>query len=161
MSRQQRDKFIAFHNGRLISDHILENIIYAALRGKMTESGESLLLIPDPRIGRPDESGLYKMRSVKKSQCITLKKYVHEFRKSSGVTDIGKWATFTPCQIRALRGKTTPNMSPLGTGTNSTNSSIIRDKCRVCSRDISCKRKGAKFCGSTCRQRAFRSRDSE
>ena len=46
-TRKSRSGYIAFHNGMLISDHVLDNIIDAARRGLMTKAGENLLLIPD------------------------------------------------------------------------------------------------------------------
>ena len=45
-----KKKYIAFHNGQLLPDVTLERIIDAALRGKMTPSGENVLARADTRI---------------------------------------------------------------------------------------------------------------
>lgn len=57
----------------MLDEAILENIINAAKRGKMTPEGEKLVLVPDTRHGRKDESGLRMMKRTKKSDCRTLK----------------------------------------------------------------------------------------
>lgn len=66
-------KYIAFINGRILEGVVLDNIISAAKRGKMTPAGEKLLLVPDTRYGRKDESGLRLMSRVRKKDCRTLK----------------------------------------------------------------------------------------
>jgi hypothetical protein len=68
-------KYVAWHNGQLLPDTTLENIIAAAKRGKITEAGKDLTLYPDRRHGRPDESGLRLMRRTKQ----------HEGRKLSAM----------------------------------------------------------------------------
>ena len=65
-------KYVAWHNGQLLPDVILENIISAASRGKITEAGKKLLLVPDRRYGKKDETGLQSMRHVKRHECQLL-----------------------------------------------------------------------------------------
>jgi hypothetical protein len=75
-------KWVAFDSwGRLIPDHTLSLIIDQALRGKMTQSAENILLIPDTRKGRPDASGLQEMGRVRKKECITLGQFSRKIRK--------------------------------------------------------------------------------
>jgi len=78
----RKQKYIAFRNGRLLSDDILKWIIDAAMRGLMTPSGAKLLLIPDTRKGPPDISGLRYIGKFKKSDCLTLKQLVSRNRQS-------------------------------------------------------------------------------
>lgn len=74
-------KYVAWHNGQLLPDVILDNIIAAAKRGKITELGKKLLLVPDRRYGRSDESGLRLMKRVKNSECKTLKQAFARYLK--------------------------------------------------------------------------------
>ncbi len=75
-TRKSRSGYIAFHNGVLISDHVLDNIIDAAKRGLMTKAGESLLLIPDTRQGPADVLGLRHIGKFRKADCLTLKQLI-------------------------------------------------------------------------------------
>ena len=81
-ARNSRPQFIAFHNGHLITDYILDYIIDAAMRGLMTVSAEKLLLIPDTRKGPADLFGLRFIGKFLKSDCITLKQLNRKMRKS-------------------------------------------------------------------------------
>ncbi len=74
-------KYVAWHSGQLLSDTILDNIIHAAKRGKMTDLAKKLLLVPDRRYGRSDEYGLRPMKRVKKSECKTLKQAFSRYLK--------------------------------------------------------------------------------
>ena len=65
-------KFVAWRNGQLLPDTILENIIAAAKRGKITEAGKKLLLVPDTRYGNSGSNGLRLMKPVKRHECISL-----------------------------------------------------------------------------------------
>ena len=76
-------KYIAFHNGALLPDLVLDWIIDAALRGKMTQSGANLLLIPDTRTGPPDASGLRHIGKFRKADCLTLKQLISNNRRKS------------------------------------------------------------------------------
>jgi hypothetical protein len=81
-STEKKMKYVAWYNGQLLPDVILGNILAAAERGLMTEAGSKLLLVPDRRYGRPDETGLKTMKSVKKWECVTLaEKYPKAFQK--------------------------------------------------------------------------------
>jgi len=82
IARNSRLQFIAFHNGHLITDYILDYIIDAAMRGLMTVSAEKLLLIPDTRKGPADLFGLRFIGKFLKSDCITLKQLNRKMRKS-------------------------------------------------------------------------------
>ena len=82
MTSLAQHKYIAFKNGELLADITLEWIIDAALRGKMTPSGEKLLLIPDTRIGPADTSGLRHIGKFRKSDCLTLKQLMRKMGRS-------------------------------------------------------------------------------
>ena len=73
-----KKKYIAFHNGHLLSDLTLAWIIDAAMRGSITPSGEKLLLIPDTRKGPPDTFGLRSIGKFRKSDCLTLKQLIRK-----------------------------------------------------------------------------------
>ena len=87
---QSRYKYIAFHNGELITDHILEYIIDAALRGLMTPSGSKLLLIPDTRQGPADISGLRHVGKFRKADCLTVKQLICKIRRSKTLPKTAK-----------------------------------------------------------------------
>ena len=74
--RQRRNtRYVAFYPDRpsvLIPDDILQNIIEAAKRGRMTEAGKNLRLVPDTRYERANDAGMKAMKSVKKRDCLTL-----------------------------------------------------------------------------------------
>ena len=78
---KSRSGYIAFHNGVLVPDHILDNIISAARRGLMTKAGEGLLLIPDTRQGPADVSGLRHIGRYRKADCLTLKQLILKERR--------------------------------------------------------------------------------
>ena len=149
-------RFIAFDNGKLIPDHILENIIYAAIRGLMTPSGKKLLLYPDRRTGRKSETGLRHIERIRKSEGITLERLAREYRQSVGVTAIRDKRRSAPKENRWLRGEKPLDLSQPSSGIGPTCVSNICDKCPVCGRALVGKRKDAKFCGATCRQRHSR-----
>ena len=89
-TRKNRNGYLAFHKGELISDHVLANIIGAARRGLMTEAGAKLLLIPDTRSGEPDVSGLRHIGPFRKCDCKTLKQLIREERTKSRLHNTGK-----------------------------------------------------------------------
>lgn len=89
-TRKSRSGYIAFHNGMLISDHVLDKIIDAARRGLMTKAGENLLLIPDTRQGAADCSGLRRIGKFRKSDCLTLKQLILHERRNRGLKKRGK-----------------------------------------------------------------------
>ena len=64
--------YVAWHNGQLLPDTILENIIDAAKRGKITEAGSKLVLVPDTRYGRLGEKNLKMMKYPKQHECVGL-----------------------------------------------------------------------------------------
>ena len=121
MLRQQftfsKKKYIAFHNGHLLPDVILEWIIDAALRGKMTPSGEKLLLIPDTRKGPEDPSGLRSIGKFRKSDCITLKQLIRKIGKTetlslkakkakNGAKNVSEFSALKTSKIRKTRSGT-------------------------------------------------------
>jgi len=77
------NRYIAFHNGRLLPDLTFAWIIDAAIRGKMTQAGANLLLIPDTRQGPADSFGLRHIGKFHKSDCLTLKQLIRKIGKSS------------------------------------------------------------------------------
>ena len=79
----RNNKWIAFHEGRLLSDLTLSWIIDAAIRGSMTPSGAKLLLIPDTRKGLEDSSGLRQIGKFRKADCLTLKQLISKNRRKS------------------------------------------------------------------------------
>ena len=79
----RQNKYIAFNNGELLPDVILDWIINLALRGKMTASGAQLLLIPDTRKGLVDSSGLRQIGKFRKADCLTLKQLISKNRRKS------------------------------------------------------------------------------
>ena len=78
----QKNRYLAFYNGHLLPDVILDWIIDAALRGLMTPSGAQLLLIPDTRKGSPDTFGLRHIGKFRKSDCLTLKQLMRKIGKT-------------------------------------------------------------------------------
>ncbi len=74
----RKNKYIAFSNGELLPDISLDWIIDAALRGRMTPSGEKLLLIPDTRKGPEDAYGRRQIGKFRKSDCLTLKQLMRK-----------------------------------------------------------------------------------
>lgn len=82
-ARRSRTKYIAFHNGVLVPDHILDYLIDAGRRGLMTKAGANLLLIPDTRHGPEDVSGLRVIGKFRKADCLTLKQLVSQNRRKS------------------------------------------------------------------------------
>ena len=69
-------KYVIFHNGQILNQVIADNIIAAAKRGKITEAGKKLMLVPDRRTGMPDVSGYRLFGSVKQNECLPLKNLV-------------------------------------------------------------------------------------
>jgi len=78
----RNNKWIAFHEGRLLPDVTLALIIDAAIRGKITPSGAQLLLIPDTRKGPADAFGLRHIGKFRKSDCLTLKQLIRKIGKT-------------------------------------------------------------------------------
>ena len=74
----QKNRYLAFNNGRLLPDSTLDWIIGSALRGRMTPSGEKLLLIPDTRKGLADSSGRRQIGKFRKADCLTLKQLIRK-----------------------------------------------------------------------------------
>lgn len=75
-------KHVAFCNGRIIPDVILENIVNLAKHGHATEAGKKLMLVPDRRKGPTDLYGLRAMGSVKKNECVALGKAFARYLKN-------------------------------------------------------------------------------
>ena len=81
-SLTRNNKWIAFHEGRLLPDLTLDWIIDAALRGLMTPSAGQLLLIPDTRKGPADAVGLRHIGKFRKADCLTLKQLIRKIGKT-------------------------------------------------------------------------------
>ncbi len=112
-----RHKYIAFHNGRLLSDSNLEWIINAALRGLMTPSGAKLLLIPDTRKGSPDSFGLRQIGKFRKSDCLTLKQLIRKIGKTETLPIKAKKVKNGLQNIKQIKGLKTRKMQKTRTGT--------------------------------------------
>ena len=74
-------KYVIFHPnlpGEILDPIITDNIINAAKRGKITEAGKKLMLVPDKRGSKRDKSGkrFNGYSSVKKSECLPLSSLV-------------------------------------------------------------------------------------
>ena len=73
-------KYVAWHNGQLLPDTILDNIIAAAKRGKITETGKDLLLVPDTRYGRLGDKNLKSMKYPKQHESVSLGRLFSHFK---------------------------------------------------------------------------------
>ena len=111
------NRYIAFHNGRLLSDSILEWIIDAALRGLMTSSGAKLLLIPDTRKGPPDTFGLRHIGKFRKSDCLTLKQLIRKIGKTEALPLKAKKAKNGLQNIKQIKALKTRKMQKTRSGT--------------------------------------------
>ena len=74
-------KYIIFNPsipGEPLNQIIADNIIAAARRGKITETGKKLMLVPDKRGRWRDKSRIqfYGYSSVKKVECLPMKSLV-------------------------------------------------------------------------------------
>ena len=66
-----KDEF-SVPNGFALSEDMTKYILDAAKRGLLTEKASKMLMVPDTRTGPRDASGLQSMKSVRKSECMTL-----------------------------------------------------------------------------------------
>ena len=114
------NKYIAFHNGRLLPDLTLAWIIDAALRGLMTQAGANLLLIPDTRKGPADSFGLRQIAKFRKSDCLTLKQLIRRIGKTetlpikakkakNGSQNIKQIKALKTRKMQKTRSRTTPS----------------------------------------------------
>ena len=120
-------KYIAFHNGRLLSDSNLKWIINAALRGLMTPSGAQLLLIPDTRKGPTDSSGLQHIGRFPKSECLTLKQLLRKISKSSTLPLKAKKAKNGLQKSKQINALKTRKMQKTRTGTTASDSHFLHN----------------------------------
>lgn len=67
-------------SGNILGEDVTQNIIEAAKRGKITQMGENVLLVPDRRYGKT-VAGLQMFGSVKRRDCIRLVDLVPRFAK--------------------------------------------------------------------------------
>ena len=115
-----RCKYIAFHKGHLLPDNILDWIIDAAVRGKLTPSGAELLLLPDTRKGPIDSSGRRQIGKFRKSDCLTLKQLIRKIGKTetlprkakktkNGAKNIREIKALKTSKIQKTRSGTTPS----------------------------------------------------
>ena len=65
-------KYLIFSDGQIVDQVITDNIIAAAKRGKITEAGKKVQLVPDKRRGPKTSTGYQHFDSVKKKECIPL-----------------------------------------------------------------------------------------
>ena len=116
----RNNKWIAFHEGRLLPDVTLAWIIEFAMRGSMTPSGAKLLLIPDTRKVLADSSGLRQIGKFRKSDCLTLKQLIRKIGKTetlplkakkakNGLQNIKKNNALKTRKMQKTRSDTTPS----------------------------------------------------
>lgn len=114
------NKYIAFHNGHLLSDSTLTWIIDSATRGLITPVAKNLLLIPDTRKGPPDSFGLRQIGKFRKSDCLTLKQLIRKIGKTetlrldakkakSGLKNTKKNNALKMRKMQKTRSGTTPS----------------------------------------------------
>ena len=124
-----RYKYIAFHNGHLLSDLILTWIIDAAMRGLITPSGEKLLLIPDTRKGSPDTSGLRQIGKFRKSNCLTLKQLIRKIGKTETLPLKAKKAKNGLQNIKQINALKTRKMQKTRSGTTPSDCHFLHKEC--------------------------------
>ncbi len=105
-----RYKYIAFHNGRLLPDLTLAWIIDAAIRGKMTQAGANLLLIPDTRQGPADSFGLRHIGKFRKSDCLTVKQLIRKIGQIETLPKLAKKAKNGLQNIKQIKALKTRKM---------------------------------------------------
>ena len=71
-------QYAIFRKGFVLDKVITDNIIAAAKRGKITEAGKKVLLVPDKRHGETDSRGLQDWGRVRRAECILLKNLVRK-----------------------------------------------------------------------------------
>ena len=113
----RNNKWIAFHEGRLLPDVTLDWIVDAALRGKMTPSGAQLLLIPDTRQGPADSFGLRHIGKFKKADCLTVKQLIRRIGQIEALPKLAKKAKNGLQNIKQIKGLKTQKMQKTQTGT--------------------------------------------
>jgi hypothetical protein len=131
---------IAFHKGDQLEDWLLEYLINAASRGKITEAGKRLLLIP--------VDGYEKAR--RKQQAISvLPKNDQELElRLSQISEFGPL-------FSVYSG--TKNVTPVDGIRFDANRNA---KCPICSASLAGRRRGTKYCSDACKQIAYRDRET-
>ena len=69
-------QYVIFHKDQILNQIITDNIIAAAKRGKITEAGKKIMLVPDKRTGPPNSCGYRHFKSVKQNERLPLKNLV-------------------------------------------------------------------------------------
>ena len=165
------DNLIAFHKGDQISDWLLAYVVNAATRGKITEHGRNLWLIPtnlyrqatlDQQEKADQEARRRKKKklpsvpgpaspSIKKSDCIPLTNYLPKTeaelkRRLSRIAEYGPLFPMPP-HPRAVT-----DVHGIGVDSNR------NADCAFCGSIFVRKRCDAKYCSKKCRQSAYRQR---
>ena len=91
----KRIGWVAFRDGRLVPDNTLRWIIEAAKRGKITEAGKQLMLVPDTRHGPADAGGLREMSRVRRSDCIPLTSLCPLGKRTTPTRSVAEFRTET------------------------------------------------------------------
>ncbi len=113
----RNNKWIAFHEGRLLPDVTLAWIIEFAMRGVMTPAAKNLLLIPDTRKGPPDSFGLRHIGKFKKADCLTLKQLIRKIGQIETLPKLAKKAKNGLKNIKEINKLKTRKMQKTRTDT--------------------------------------------
>jgi hypothetical protein len=163
---------IAFYKGDQLADWLLEYLINAASRGKITEAGRRLHLIPihayenarrkqqeisDAEVRRLRKRGIKcsggsASPRIRYSDCIPLTSFLprNDQELEQRLLQISEFGPlFSVCSD-------TVNVTPVhGIGPESNRNA----KCAVCSTSLAGRRHGTKYCSSACKQVAYRAKE--
>ena len=164
---------IAFHKGEQLADWRLEYLINAASRGKITEAGKRLQLIPIDAY----KQARHKQQAIADAEIRRLRK---RGTKCSGRSaspriknsDCIPLTSFLPKndQELELRLSQISESGPLFSVNSGTKAVTPVDgisvdanrnaKCPVCSASLAGRRRGTKYCSDACKQVAYRDRET-
>jgi len=162
---------IAFYKGDLLPNWLLEYVVNAAARGYITEAGRKLWLIPisvyeraergqqakaDREAKRRRKKGLPcspgpASPSIRKKDCIPLSSFLPPNRRQrrlrlSRINDSGPLFSIPPETVSV-----TPVYRIGKADKRNAN-------CHRCGASLAVKRRGAKYCGPSCKQAEYRTR---
>jgi hypothetical protein len=163
---------IAFHKGDQLADCLLEYLINAASRGRITEAGKRLLLIPVDAY----EESRRKQQAISDAEVRRLRK--RDIKCSGGPasprirnSDCIPLTSFLPKtqQELELRLSQISEFGPLFSVYSGTETVTPVDgirfnanrnaKCPVCSASLAARRRGTKYCSNACKQVAYRAKE--
>jgi hypothetical protein len=164
---------IAFHKGDQLEDWLLEYLINAASRGKITEAGKRLLLIPvdgyekarrkqqaisDAEVRRLRKRGIKctggpASPRIRNSDCIPLTSFLPKNDQELELR-LSQISEFGPL-FSVYSG--TKNVTPVDGIRFDANRNA---KCPICSASLAGRRRGTKYCSDACKQIAYRDRET-